>query len=59
VITGLTAIVIQVLRRLPNLPAQKWFPAIRKAITMNIEIPGGIKLQSAKVHQLLLETDVL
>lgn len=24
----------------------------------NVEIPGGIKLQSAKVHELLLETDV-
>jgi len=36
----------------------KVVPANSESYYQQIEIPGGIKLQSAKVHQLLLETDV-
>ena len=36
----------------------KVVPANSETYYHSIEIPGGIKLQSAKVHQLLLETDV-
>ena len=36
----------------------KVVPANSESYYQEIDIPGGIKLQSAKVHQLLLETDV-
>ena len=36
----------------------KVVPANSETYYQQIEIPGGVKLQSAKVHQLLLETDV-
>lgn len=36
----------------------KVVPGNSESYYQQIEIPGGIKLQSAKVHQLLLETDV-
>src|ERR1035437_11050694 len=36
----------------------KVVPANSESYYQQIEIPGGIKLQKAKVHQLLLETDV-
>jgi uncharacterized protein (DUF362 family) len=36
----------------------KVVPGNSESYYHSIEIPGGIKLQSAKVHQLLLETDV-
>ncbi|MGD0754168.1 MAG: DUF362 domain-containing protein [Bacteroidales bacterium] len=36
----------------------KVVPANSESYYHQIEIPGGIKLQKAKVHQLLLETDV-
>ncbi len=36
----------------------KVVPANSESYYQQIEIPGGVKLQSAKVHQLLLETDV-
>jgi uncharacterized protein (DUF362 family) len=36
----------------------KVVPANSESYYAQIEIPGGIKLQKAKVHQLLLETDV-
>jgi uncharacterized protein (DUF362 family) len=36
----------------------KVVPANSESYYQKIEIPGGVKLQTAKVHQLLLETDV-
>jgi uncharacterized protein (DUF362 family) len=36
----------------------KVVPANSESYYQEIQIPGGVKLQSAKVHQLLLETDV-
>jgi uncharacterized protein (DUF362 family) len=36
----------------------KVVPGNSESYYQNIEIPGGIKLKSAKVHELLLETDV-
>jgi uncharacterized protein (DUF362 family) len=36
----------------------KVVPGNSESYYQNIEIPGGVKLKSAKVHQLLLETDV-
>ncbi|HUX59400.1 MAG TPA: DUF362 domain-containing protein [Bacteroidales bacterium] len=36
----------------------KVVPGNSESYYQNIEIPGGIKLQSTKVHELLLETDV-
>jgi uncharacterized protein (DUF362 family) len=36
----------------------KVVPGNSESYYQQIEIPGGVKLQSAKVHQLLLETDV-
>jgi uncharacterized protein (DUF362 family) len=36
----------------------KVVPANSESYYQSIEIPGGIKLKSAKVHELLLETDV-
>lgn len=36
----------------------KVVPANSESYYQQIDIPGGVKLQSAKVHQLLLETDV-
>jgi uncharacterized protein (DUF362 family) len=36
----------------------KMVPGNSESYYQKIEIPGGVKLQSAKVHQLLLETDI-
>ena len=58
VITGLIVIIIQVLRRAAKSAGAKVVPANSESYYQQIEIPGGVKLQKAKVHQLLLETDV-
>ena len=46
------------IERIAKSAGAKVVPANSESYYHEIEIPGGIKLQKAKVHQLLLETDV-
>ena len=57
-ITGLTAIRTQGLKRWQNLQVPKWFPEIQRVITRRLKFREALNFRSARVHELLLETDV-